>query len=150
MTISADGKYTIAVRDLYGHGGMRYAYRMSISEPVPNFTLSLSADRFVKEVGKPLEFEVKIARLNGFADEIDISILGLPDGITATPVKSLGKGKTAKAIKLKLEGKSAVFNGPIRIIGQSQGKSSVERTANSAITGSKAKTTNIWLTVKPK
>ena len=93
---------------------------------------------------------MKIARQNSFSDEIELSILGLPDGITATAAKSLAKGATANAIKIKLEGQSAAFNGPVRVIGKSLGKSPIEAVASSAIAGSKAKTTNVWLTLKPK
>ena len=46
FTPPADGKYRVVVRDFNGRGGPQYAYLLRALVPEPDFTLSLSADKF--------------------------------------------------------------------------------------------------------
>ena len=46
FTPAADGAYRAEVRDLHGHGGFRYVYRLSIEEAQPDFALKLAAGEF--------------------------------------------------------------------------------------------------------
>ena len=54
-------------------------------------------------IADAVDIPVTVTRTNGFEGEIEISLSGLPDGITAAPVKSLAKGDTSKSVTLKLE-----------------------------------------------
>ena len=51
----ADGRYTLAVRDLANRGDLRLVYRLTAEPVEPDFSLSLAADSFVMEKGKSLE-----------------------------------------------------------------------------------------------
>jgi hypothetical protein len=84
--VPADGQYRVVIRDLHRRGGPRMAYRATIEPAAPDFTLSLAADSFVLEAGKPLEIPVTVALRDGFTRAIEIRAVGLPDGIAAEPV----------------------------------------------------------------
>ena len=42
FTPPADGTYTVEVRDLYGAGGPRHAYRLTVRPPQPDFALTVA------------------------------------------------------------------------------------------------------------
>ena len=74
----ADGKYRVVVRDLNGRGGPHHAYLLRAFAPQPDFTLTLSADKFDVTSGKPANVVVNIVRTNGFTDTIDVHGRGSP------------------------------------------------------------------------
>ncbi|MBI3465543.1 MAG: pre-peptidase C-terminal domain-containing protein, partial [Planctomycetes bacterium] len=92
-----NGQYHLMIRDLHGQGGERYVYRLSAVFAEADFSLKLAADAFTLTPGKPLEIPVTIERTNGFAEEIAITATELPEGVMASPVKSLGTGDSAKS-----------------------------------------------------
>jgi hypothetical protein len=157
----ADGDYRVFVTDLHGRGGMRFAYRLTIAPPQPDFSLSLAADAFVATPGKPLEIAVTVDRRNGFDDEIELSAIGLPEGVTiatemggaAKPEDSgnrkgrRGGGSAAASLKFVLNATSGPHSVPLRIVGQAKDKPEQVRTASVAIPGSIVRSENVWLTV---
>ncbi len=116
-TPAADGVILVEVRDLHGHGGPRYVYRLRIVRPEPNFTLAIKGDRFNVAPGKVVEVPVTIERKNGFKDEVEIEALDLPPGVTATPVRTPG----ASAM-LKVTAEKSALSGGFRIAGVGAGK----------------------------
>jgi hypothetical protein len=151
FTFPADGEYRLQITDAFGHGGFRYVYLLTAGPSQPGFELSLKADAFQVTPGKPLEIPVSIERLNGFDGEIEISVEGLPEHVTAAPAKSLPKGDTSKSLKLQVqtaEGTEiAAFRGPIRIVGRQPDDSDLQRFAEVPIPGLSARTSDLWLTV---
>lgn len=149
FSVKADGDYTVRVRDLFEKGGWRFAYRISIRPRQPSVKLSLKADVFVATPGTPLEIPVTIGRVDGFKEEVTISVKDLPEGATVEPVKSEAKGDTSKAVKLILKTDTAKpFNGPLRIVGKYGEGSTVS--AEFDLTTFKRLTSDIWLTILPK
>jgi hypothetical protein len=149
FTPKADGQYSVRIRDVFRHGGWRYAWRMHIEELKPGVTLSVKADRFTLTPDKPLEIPVTISRNNGFAEEFEVTINELPPGVTAEPVKSAAKGDTAKSVTIKLTvSESKAFSGPIQIIGHPANGQTVAATAPLATLN--LSIDQIWLTVLPK
>lgn len=140
-----DGEYQLHVLNGYRAGGFRHVYRLTIEEAVPDFTLTLAADSFVIPKDKPLEIPVTINRQNGFAEEIELTVKGLPEGVAAEPAKSLPKGDTAKTVKLKLTASQASPGGPIEIAGKAGQQ---ERIATFSVV--KSKRTEAWLTASGK
>ena len=151
FTFPTDGEYRLQITDAFGHGGFRYVYLLTAASPQPEFELSLKADAFQLTPGKPLEIPVSIERSNGFDGEIDISIEGLPEHVTAAPVKSLPKGDTSKSLKLKLEtaegSENPAFSGSIRIVGRKADQADLQRFAQMPIPGLSVSTSDLWLTV---
>jgi hypothetical protein len=144
----AEGEYRLAVRDLHRHGGLEYAYRLTIAPPRPDFTLTLAADHFETPADKTLEIPVTVNRENGFAGDIEISAADLPEGVTAETVVSNSKGDSAKAVKLVLKGGDEPISANIRIVGVSkQSDEELSRTATASVNGLTQRTPNVWLTV---
>jgi hypothetical protein len=149
FSVKADGDYTIRIRDLFEKGGWRFAYRLSIRPRQPSVKLTLKADVFKATPGTPLEIPVTIARVDGFKEEVMLSVQDLPEGATVEQVKSEAKGDTSKAVKLILKTDAAKpFNGPLRIVGQYGEGSSVS--AEFDLTTFNRSTEDIWLTILPK
>ncbi|MEZ6113565.1 MAG: PPC domain-containing protein [Pirellulaceae bacterium] len=150
FTPPADGDYTVAVRDLHRRGGDRFVYRLSVSEVQPDFALSLAADSFVLKAGEPLEIAVTIDRRDGFSEPIEVSVDGLPDGVSAETATSESKGDSAKSVKLKLTSDKAGATGPIRIVGRTGGDTPQQRVAEFDTTDPRWRLSDAWLTVTTK
>jgi len=145
----ADGSYRLLIRDAFDHGGPRHVYRVTIEETRPDFALKLSADAFALQVGKHLEIPVTIERQNGFAEEIEIRAIDLPEGVGCEPVVSAKEGDSAKSVKLKLTCPSGpTHSGPFRIVGIAKGNPPIEQTAEFPLTGISHHRTLPWLTVR--
>ncbi len=148
QTIANDGDYELHISDLHHRGGFRFVYCLVAEYQKPDFSLSVVSDVFTLTPGKPLEIPVTIVRPNRFAAEIEIIATGLPQGVTATSVKSLPKGATSKNVKIVLDVKQRTpFSGPIRIVGKSTGENPMQRKAKAKISGLNDTTSAIWLTV---
>jgi hypothetical protein len=81
FTIPEEGSYDISVRDLHGHGGLRYSYRATIHHESPAFALSTPKDALVVKQGEAVELPIDIDRQNGHAAPIEWVTEGLPDGM---------------------------------------------------------------------
>jgi hypothetical protein len=171
FTPPEDGKYVVQVRDLANRGGERMVYRMTIEPVRPDFALTLAADSFVLEKGKPLEITVNIAVRDGLREAIEIRAVGLPKGVTVEPVKfepsgdspmaemsggRRGKGRgnappSGPSVKLVLKADAAAAAGgfAIRIEGRTSGDSPLLRSARFPLNLPLAGLHHAaWLTVK--
>jgi hypothetical protein len=146
FTAPADGSFQAVVRDLHGHGGLRYVYRLTMEPESPDFRLTLAADAFTLTPGKPLEIPIAIDRQNGFAGEIEITAEDLPAGVSAAPVKSAPKGDSAKSVKLALTAESGPISGAFTVAGRST-EPALQRKARFPLAGAGATHTQAWLTV---
>jgi hypothetical protein len=80
----ADGKYRILVRDLqHGvRGGANFIYRMHLYRAEPNYGLSLSSDYLNVPQGGKAELDLVVDRSGGFTGPLDLSVSGLPKGVS--------------------------------------------------------------------
>lgn len=171
FTPPADGIYRLLVRDLANRGDVRMVYRLTAEPVEPDYAVTLAADAFVIEKGKPLELPINIAVRDGLKEPIEFHVAGLPAGVTAEPLKFEPSGDaaapmnsdgrrgkrggspqpSAPSAKLVLKADSTAQPGgfPIRITGQSAGASPKTRTArfslNLPLAGSQHA---VWITVK--
>ena len=150
--------------DRFEHGGFRYVYLLSILPTEADFSLQAANEQYTLTAGdKPLEIDVTIDRQSPrFSDDIEVSIAGLPEGVTCKPVVSQVKDKGGKSVKLKLEAKKDVtFQGPLVIQGTSVKDKAKQHTATAVITGISPKRNTarpkpdlelpyLWLTIKKK
>ncbi len=154
FTAPADGKYRVVVRDLNGRGGPHYAYLLRALAPEPDFTLTLSADKFDVTAGKPANVVVNIVR-NQWIFRHDrrhgrrsSRLRGGDDG-QINSLRCLRKVGDARDPR---DGCS--HSGPFRIIGRSADEKSLSRHAFAPIPGFETSTDHPWLTVvspvKPK
>lgn len=148
FTAAADGDYTAVIRDLHHQGGLRYAYRMSLTEVAPDFTLS-APDAHVVAAGKTATIEVTVNRQEGFSEPIELNVMGMPEGVTASPVTSPPSGAEGKLVKLVLTAKEGAmpWQGPIRVAAESKGATAWKRWATYPATGTSEPRNEIWLTI---
>jgi hypothetical protein len=146
FTVPQDGAYRVEVRDLHFNGGERYFYRVRALLAKPDFELTLATDRFVVRPGKPLDIPITIQRRQGFAQEIELTVEGLPLGITAATVQA-GPAASAKTVTLRLTAEAMPASTAVRISGKAAGKSAAGQLARATLTGLTATTPSIWLTV---
>jgi hypothetical protein len=133
----ADGTYLVEVRDLYDEGSPRHLFRLRAVHPEPDFALTVAADRFALMPGKTLDIPVSVARLAGFAGEIELSAEGLPAGVKAV---ADAKGTTLRFTAVKEAA------GAFRIVGRSKKLPALVRTAV-ATPKEFGATVDLWVTV---
>jgi hypothetical protein len=124
FTAPADGDYLVRIADARGQGGDRYAYRLAVREPRPDFRLSLSPEHPNVPAGRSVPVTVSVDRLDGFEGRIDVRAEGLPEGLIATPTQ-IEAGETSAVLMLTgaLGAKTPVFEGrsSIRVVGIGKG-----------------------------
>ena len=82
--VPADGEYFVRLRDVRGLQGERFAYRLTIREPAPDFALTFDPKSFNLPRGGRVSLTVTADRKDGFDGPIDVELRDLPVGITAT------------------------------------------------------------------
>ena len=80
----ADGTYFVRLRDVRGLDGERYAYRLTLREPAPDFEVMFDPRSFNIPRGGRVSVAVTADRKDGFDDAIDVALQDLPAGLTAT------------------------------------------------------------------
>jgi hypothetical protein len=140
-----DGTYRILIRDLYyrNRGNPRFVYRLAIRREQPDFRLAVvslpdeplpdqqavSAAPPLLRKGGAIALEVLAFRRDGFTDEIELAVEGLPPGVTAAPAM-IGQDDALAAITLIAEPTAADWVGEIKITGRAKiGEEIVARTA---------------------
>ncbi|QVL33658.1 PPC domain-containing protein [Telmatocola sphagniphila] len=73
-----------------------------ISSPPIRGTIQLSSPTFKSD--KPLECTIKLERSAAATEEVNVALVGLPEGVTAN-VKPIGKGETQAKFTLKVDPK---------------------------------------------
>lgn len=88
FTAPAKGRYTVRVSDTRGWSGERYAYRLMIRAPQPDFTASLAAKAATPlPAGSGQQFVIRVDRQDGWDGDIKVDIAGVPPGFfVANPV----------------------------------------------------------------
>ena len=99
-TVPADGQYQLAVTSASSHKGTRAAiYHLSIQYARPDFTLSVPELLNVPIGGKG-SLAVNITRRGGFQDPVELSISGLPRGVTTPDKLVIPANQTALNVEL--------------------------------------------------
>lgn len=84
FTAPTDGEYTVRLRDVRGLQGEQFAYRLTIREPAPDFVLSVDPENPNVPRGAALPLTVTAFRTDGFDGDIEVKLLDLPSGFTAS------------------------------------------------------------------
>jgi hypothetical protein len=88
----ADGRYVVEVRDVHQRGGPRFVYFLQATRSQPNFLLTLDTDKTLLAPGTAAALFARVYRREGFTGEVQLSVEGLPPGVTATCGRILEKG----------------------------------------------------------
>lgn len=81
--LPSDGKYYVHLGNTRQDGGKAYAYRLRISQPLPNFKLRLLPSRVVIRHNESAAVTVYAIRQDGFSGPIKLSFKDLPEGFTS-------------------------------------------------------------------
>jgi hypothetical protein len=99
FTAPATGTYTVRLRDVRGLTGEPFAYRLTIREPAPDFVLSVNPENPNVPRGAALPLTITAFRVDGFEGAIEVKLLDLPAGFTATP-GTIPPGETSTVVLL--------------------------------------------------
>ncbi len=130
FAVPADGTYRVLIGDLYNRGNPRFVYRLAIRKESPDFRLAAIAHFPVDPQqqlvnpwsallrrGGSEDLRVYAFRRDGFNDNIEVSVEGLPPGVTC-PSVTLGPGQNAAPLVLTAAENAAEWAGIIRIVGK--------------------------------
>jgi hypothetical protein len=136
LSVSQDGTYRVVVRDLHGNsrGEARLMYRLVLRKPQPDFRIIAmpvtiakgsnntsgvgyrSAGVFLRS-GEVSPFTVMASRIDGFDGPIQLSVEGLPPGVTV-PEIILGAKSDMTPLTISVPENSKPWQGTIRIFGR--------------------------------
>lgn len=119
FTAPADGPYYLAVRDLHGRGGDRFIYHLRAEESGPDFEVHGEYYYAQLAPGTNMMWFVKLNRLNGFKEPVEIHIDGLPEGVTITPVTIPG-GMSHCAVILRAAEDAEIGASLVRLYGKAE------------------------------
>jgi hypothetical protein len=115
-TAPADGKYVVEVRDLHLRGGPQFVYFLSAIKSEPCFVLDCDSDKTLLSPGTAGAVFVRAYRKNGFTGEVQLSVEGLPPGVTAICGRILESGRDG-CIVLQATGDAPRGAANIKIVG---------------------------------
>ena len=98
----ADGDYQIRVTDARGEGGVAHAYRLTVREPRPDFSVSLAPAAPTLFPGGATPLQVNVTRLDDFNGTIDVELKNLPAGVSA-PKSNIGPDDATTSIAVFAE-----------------------------------------------
>jgi hypothetical protein len=81
----SDGTYFLRLKDVRGLEGERFAYRLTVREPLPDFSIAFDPKSFNIPRGGRVSVTVTAERKDGFSGPIDVEFVHLPPGLTSTP-----------------------------------------------------------------
>ena len=113
-TAPATATYSAIVGGVLHRGGADHLYRLNVQPVRARFTAVIAESGFVVEPGKTIKIKVSARRVHGFKSKLAASVIGLPQGLSASPVTM---GETEKEITLQLTASpdAPAFSGPIQI-----------------------------------
>lgn len=79
-------RFFVQVRDTSKHSGGGLFYLLRVRKQVPDFELAVSSDRISLERGGTASVPLKLRRTEGFVDDVDVVVDGLPPGVSAKPL----------------------------------------------------------------
>lgn len=115
----ADGRYTVAVRDLHDRGGVDFAYHLTIAPAEPDFEVAGKLYYAMLAPGLSTVWFTDITRLNGFEGPIELRVDGLPAGVTQTPI-TVPAGMSKAAIILTAAKDAKVGAAAVKITGRAE------------------------------
>jgi hypothetical protein len=112
----AKGRYVVEIRDLHLRGGPAFVYFLKVTHSLPFFRLETDTDKTLLAPGIASVIFARAVRKNGFDGEVQLSVEGLPPGVSANCGRILANGTDGCIIlHTAPDAKQAAAN--IRILG---------------------------------
>ncbi len=134
FAVPAEGNYRVTVRDrsFENRGDPSLVYRLAIRKEKPDFRLvampafpsadpnqqAATWDLAIRK-GDAIHVMVMAHRRDGFAGDIQLSVEGLPEGVT-TAGASIGATQNSAILVIKSAENAADWAGPIRVVGKAR------------------------------
>jgi hypothetical protein len=117
FTAPATATYYIRLTDSRGTSSPLHAYRLTVAPPAPDYELSVSPANPNVPRGGRVPVTVFAWRRDGFDRPIDVTLAGLPDGVTATRGTILA-GESSVSVTLSAAEGAADTLTPLRVVGR--------------------------------
>lgn len=114
---AADGQFFLSIRDLHGRGGERFLYHLAAERSGPDFELSGEYYYAQLAPGTNMMWFAKLNRINAFNGPVEVIVEGLPEGVTAEPLK-IPEGMIHGAIILKCAPDAEINASLVRVSGR--------------------------------
>jgi hypothetical protein len=121
-TAQADGIYAIQVSDLHGRGGVSFGYVVMVEEARPDFSVTCDPDKINVGPGGRVPLFVRVARRHGFTGAVNLSLKGLPAGVSASSL-SVAASMSEGVIVISAAPKAGRAAALLALEGTGQGKS---------------------------
>lgn len=127
--VPADGDYEIVVSDLSGTSGLPSAtYELSIQHTVPGFQLA-TVEKIDISIGGKATLQLNAVRHGGFTDPIDVTFVGLPDGVSVAENLQVPAKQSSLKVELQVAEDAAALARMISVNGQAAiGEQVIRRT----------------------
>jgi hypothetical protein len=102
-TFAADGRYQVEMRNLVRVTGENFPYQLLVYPPTPHANIMLAGDQPYVDADGSGVIKVAAERLFGFDEPLELSVAGLPEGVSAEPAV-IPPGKTDASIPLHARG----------------------------------------------
>jgi len=120
MSFKEDGDYYVTVADAVGgRSGKNYAYRLIVDVPVkhaPAFTLSMPGNSLTIMREQIVKLKIKADRRGEFKEAINLTVEGLPKGITAEGL-IIAADKSEVELSLKCDDHATIQRAKLKVIG---------------------------------
>ena len=121
FSVPADGVYTVSVSDVAGRGGSRTAgYRLAIERARADFRLQTKIQRLSIPLEGRGELPISVIRRGGFQGPIELTLAGLPGGVTAEGSLQIPADKSEIVVHLASAADAAATASVIKIRGTTQ------------------------------
>lgn len=115
----ADGQYVVSVQDLHGRGGEDFIYHLRAEPSGPDFEVQGEYYYAMLAPGMHTLWFMKLNRLNGFDGPVEISVAGLPAGVSCTPLTIPG-GMSHGALILSAAADAKVDAALVQVFGKAE------------------------------
>jgi hypothetical protein len=116
-TFAEDGRYQVEIRNLVRVTGEDFPYQLLVYPPAPHANLMLSSDQPYVDAGGDGAIGINVERLFGFDGTVELSVRGLPEGVTADAAV-VPPGETKAKIHLHARNVKAGVYSTVQVFGK--------------------------------
>ena len=109
----ADGEYAVVVESRIRKGSLQNRYELTLVRAMPDFRATASSSTWVVAAGTTNEVKVSVARLHGFASELEVAFANLPQGVTAGSATLGPAGNGEVILRLIAATNAPAFSAPV-------------------------------------
>ena len=116
-TFIEDGHYQVEIRNLVRVTGEDFPYQLLVYPAAPHANLMLPSDQLYVDAGGDGIIGINVERLFGFDGSVELSVKGLPEGVTADAAV-VPPGETKAKIQLHARNVKAGMYGAVQVYGK--------------------------------